>query len=121
MTRSVTGATRTVDPNERRLMMAFLPKETVLSWLWLATSRDPMDAPGTLNVHLPAIPQRLPDDAVVVSVHYEWQYDGFGVLIRSATYDVVPEGQIVPRIESGASLAMTYRVLSVKDPEAVVA
>lgn len=40
----------------------------------------------------------LPGDARVVAVHNEWERRALGFIIWSTSYDIVPEGHMIPHL-----------------------
>lgn len=48
--------------------------------------------------------QPLPDDFHVVDVHYDLEYRGFSVCMWSSEWDIVPDGERVPYLDSPAGL-----------------
>jgi len=49
-------------------------------------------------LNLPDVSECLPDDAQVMSVHFDYERASFAFVVYSTTFDVVPAGAMIPAL-----------------------
>lgn len=72
---------------ENRLKRFWIGKDELRNWF------NRYD--GNLFIRVPKLLE-LPDDAYVQEVHYDWSYQGLGIVVRSESFPEIPDGQEVP-------------------------
>lgn len=73
----------------RRLKIVTLSENAVL----YAFLTNPLDESRMFSV---PIIKDLPEDAVILGVHHEWQYKAFCFTVKSESFEEVPDGERIP-------------------------
>lgn len=76
--------------DERRQCVLWISDREVMGWVKLVGRPDPM------YVTRPVLTD-LPDDAKLHSVRHDWERCAFGFVLESASFDPVPDGDVLPR------------------------
>ena len=83
--------TQQPDNEERRLAIFWVTAEQFLMILGLLISKK-ADAVRPTAVN-------LPPDAKVRSVHYDFAHHSFAIVLQHQSFDIVPEGDVLPWLE----------------------
>lgn len=55
--------------------------------------------------------QQLPEDATLHCLYYDHIHQAFGIIVYSETFDIIPEGNELPKIEG----VLNFVTLEIKD------
>lgn len=64
-------------------------------------------------VHLPDVSECLPEDAQIMSVHFDYSMASFAFVIYSSTFDVVPDGAAIPALK----VLVDYKYRTIRLPK----